>query len=209
MIRLLLADDHLLFLDGLGALFADEIDITITGKATNGREVLRLLKEHETDLVLLDVNMPVLDGLETTVQAKALYPDLKILILTMYNTHEFISNLVKAGADGYILKNTGKEELLKAVRQVVRGENYFSTAVTTTLVSGIRSTNKTEEEVPLSKREIEVLKLISQEFTTHEIADKLFLSAHTIDTHRKNLLSKLNVKNTAGLVRYAITKGIS
>ncbi len=208
MIRLLLADDHLLFLDGLGSLFADETDIAITGKATNGREVLRLLKEHKTDLVLLDVNMPVMDGLETTVQAKALYPDLKILILTMYNTHEFISNLVKAGADGYILKNTGKEELLKAVRQVVRGENYFSTAVTTTLVSGIRSTGTTEEEVPLSKREIEVLKLISQEFTTHEIADKLFLSAHTIDTHRKNLLSKLNVKNTAGLVRYAITKGL-
>ena len=209
MTRIVLADDHQLFLDGLLSLLSASSGIDIVGTALNGRSAIALLEKESPDLILLDVNMPEMDGIETTTYIKAHFPKVKVLILTMFNTPEFIGNLVACGADGYILKNTGREELLNAIEQVKNGQPYFGAAVTSTIMSTFRKSTTTEPEAHLTKREVDVLKLITQECTTQEIADKLFISNHTVETHRKNLLSKLNVRNTAGLVKYAIGKNLA
>ena len=209
MIRLVLADDHQLFLDGLQSLLSSSPEIEILGSALNGQQAIDLVSKLHPDLILLDVNMPEMDGIETTTYIKAHFPEVKVLILTMFNTPDFIGNLVACGADGYILKNTGQEELLNSINKVKNGEPYFGAAVTSTIMSSFRKSNAAEPEAHLTKREVDVLNLITQECTTQEIADKLFISNHTVETHRKNLLSKLNVRNTAGLVKYAIGKNLA
>ena len=208
MIRLLLADDHQLFLDGLQSLLSHEPGIAITGQSLNGRQVLEQVAGTSTDLVLMDVNMPEMDGIEATRQLKARFPEVRVLILTMHDSPEFITSLLGSGADGYILKNTGREELLHAINQVVSGKQYFGKAVMATMMNSLRQPARAPEAaVELTKRETDVLKLIAQECSTHEIAERLFISTHTVETHRKNLHSKLNVKNAAGLVRYALKQG--
>ena len=154
--------------------------------------------------------MPSTDGIEVTKQIKSRHPEIKILILSMYNRQEFIKNLIESGADGYILKNSDKSELLGAIHTLQKGESYFGKEITKTIMKSFRKENPPTEmhEVPLTEREKEIVKLIAETMTTSEIAEKLFLSTHTIDTHRKNILSKLQVKNVAGLVRYAVQTGL-
>lgn len=208
MINLLIADDHQVVIDGLKSLLSLEDDFLVVGEALNGKMVLEALKDRKVDVVLLDINMPVMDGIETTKIMRKDHPDVKILILTMYNKPEFIRNILEAGASGYVLKNVGKEELIDAIRKVEKGEDYFSLSVTRTMMDSYKSgTNSNTFE--LTKRERDVLKLLAKGHMTTEIAEKLFISPHTVNTYRKNLLSKLNVKNTASLVRYAIEKGFT
>ena len=210
MIRIIIADDHLMFIDGIKALLGNEREIYIVGHALNGAEVLSLLEREKADIILMDVNMPVMDGIETTIEVRQKYPDVKIIMLTMHNNREFIYGLIHAGASGYILKNTGKEELMDAIRNVHKGKTFYSEDVKETIMQNIsqKPAKQKIEAAHLTDREKEVLKLIAMEYNTHEIAEKLFISTNTVETHRKNLLSKLNAKNIAGLVKFALQTGI-
>ena len=211
MIRVLIADDHQMFIDGVKALLANETDIKTKGQALNGKEVLKYLKNNIVDIVLMDINMPILDGIEATKIISKEFPYVKVLILTMHNNIEYVNRIINAGALGYILKNTGKKELIEAIVKVYNGEKFYSREVTATMVESFNSHTKPEpkkENIKLSRREFEILKLISQEQTTIEIAKELNISQHTIDTHRRNLLNKLNVRNTAGLIKYALSNNI-
>lgn len=209
MIKILLADDHKMFIEGMDSLLADQSDIDIVGHALHGNEVLEFVDNQDVDLILLDVNMPDLDGIEISKQVKSKSPETRILAVTMHNEESFLTNMIKNGASGYILKNTGKEELLLAINTVMEGKNYFSKEVTENLLHSMmpgekRTSRMHSPEIKISRREKEVLKLICEEYTTPEIADKLCISLNTVESHRSNLLTKLNVRNLAGLVRVAI-----
>ncbi|WP_317897930.1 response regulator transcription factor [Aurantibacillus circumpalustris] len=211
MIRVLIADDHQMFIDGIKSLLVNNKRIQIIGEAHNGFEVTEFVNKQKVDLILLDMSMPVMDGMEAMKIVKQKFPDLKIIMLTMFSTRDQIEKLLRAGADGYVLKNTGKEELVLAIETVMKGESFFSKEVTEQIMAGIQKkkvANRNAMIVELTEREKDVLKLIVKEHTTQEIAEKLFISTNTVETHRKNLVSKLNVRNVAGLVKYALQNGL-
>jgi len=199
-----------MFIDGIKALLANEREVKILDYALNGVEVLSLLEREKADIILLDVNMPVMDGIETIKQVREKYPEVKIIMLTMHNNPEFIYGLIKIGASGYILKNTGKEELMAAIRTVYNGKTFYSEDVKETIIQSIpqKHAEQKMEVAHLTIREKEVLKLIAMEYNTNEIAEKLFITTNTVETHRKNLLTKLNAKNIAGLVKFALQTGV-
>ncbi len=204
-IKILIVDDHLMFLEGLKSLLHDEKTIEIIGVASNGQEALDLLAQHNVNIVITDISMPEIDGFELISTIKKKYPHVSTLVLSMHSESRIISKLIKQNVNGYLLKNAEKEELLKAISLLANGENYFSEEVKKIFVESSFSRNKKSDFVPeLSRREKEVLKLIVEEFTAKEIAEELFISQHTVESHRKNIFSKLNVKNVAGLVKYAI-----
>jgi DNA-binding NarL/FixJ family response regulator len=205
MIRLVLADDHQMFVDGLKSLLEDESDLCVVGEAKNGYEVLELCDREPVDIVILDINMPGMDGIQTSRELSKRHPGVKILGLSMYNDRDYISDILKAGALGYVLKNTGKDSLLKAIYTLHEGSTYLSDEVSKTLLSSFlkAAPDQQSAEEKLSDREREVLECIASGFTTHEIGEKLFISKNTVETHRKNLLYKLKARNTAELVNKA------
>lgn len=207
MIKVLIADDHQIVIDGLRSILDMEETVEVVAEASDGMEVLDKLKNETVDIVILDINMPVMDGIETAIKIRELYPNLKVLILTMYNNAEFIKRLNLAGADGFILKNTGREELMSALMAINGGKTYYGQEVTKTLLDS-ENTSDRSGKVQLTKREKEVLKLLADGMTTLEISQRLFISTHTVESHRKNLLSKYQTKNTAGLVKYAFQNGL-
>lgn len=207
-INVLIVDDHKIIRDGIRSMLIDERDIVIVGEEENGNAALKTLGSKEVDVVLSDISMPVMGGSELTKNINEFHPNVKVLILSMHEEEQYIKDLIDHGASGYILKNTGASELIKAIRTVAEGKNFFSNEVYSTLIMGNNKKANTTDVIQLTKREIEVLKLISNEMKNHEIAEALFVSIRTVDTHRRNLLQKLNVKNTAGLVRYAVKSGI-
>lgn len=218
MIDILLVDDHKIIRDGIKALLRSSDDIRIIGECSDGSQVQDAIREHENvDVVLMDINMPEMSGLEATEAVLKEFPDMKVVALTMYNEESYISRILNLGAAGYVLKNTGKQELIDALHKVKEGGNYFSEEVTQQMMSRFMSNKrKTEPSRPsdqllerLTEREKEVLRLISMEYTNHEIAEQLNVSSRTIDSHRRNLLQKLDVKNTAGLVRFALQNGLA
>lgn len=210
MINILLADDHQIIRDGIKSLIYGIEDIEIVAEACSGLQVLEFLtnKKAKVDVVLLDINMPELNGIETALKIHQGFPDVKILCLTMHEEEGYISKVLQAGALGYILKKTGKEELIAAIRSVYSGATYISKEVGNILFQKIAKNSETQpnsfNEILLTQREKEILQLIASEYTNPEIAEKLFISTRTVDAHRRNLLEKLAVKNTAGLVKYAI-----
>lgn len=210
-INIAIADDHQMFLDGLKMLLTENEGISIQHTATDGKQLLAQLEAQPVEVILIDINMPGINGLDATKIISKQYPAVKVIALTMYNTKEFIRNLLNAGVKGYVLKNADKSELLNAIRTVASGQLYYSQAITDTIMRSMTKAKPSVYDMPpeLSKREIEVLKLIVQEYTSQEIADKLFISNNTVESHRKNLISKLNVRNSAGLVKYAIEHGIA
>jgi two-component system, NarL family, nitrate/nitrite response regulator NarL len=210
-IKVLIADDHQIIIDGLKLILDQEADIETVGVALDGEEVITQVRAlEELDIAIIDINMPKKDGIEVTRELKALYPEIKVLVSSMYNKKEFIRNLMDAGIDGYILKNSGRAELLTAIRSLAKGEPYYAGAVTKTITKSYQKSRifDTPGDIDLSDREKNIIKLIAEEHSTAEIADKLFISPHTVSTHRKNILSKLAVKNTAGIMKYAIQTGI-
>jgi DNA-binding NarL/FixJ family response regulator len=211
MIKLLIADDHQMFIDGIRSLLSDQGAYLITGEAHNGQEVLDHVAMIEPDIVLLDVNMPVMDGLTVLKVLKEKHPGVKVIMLTMFDTKDYVQRLLKAGADGYILKNTGKAELNRGIETVMKGQSFFSNEVTQLVMEDLqgKKSKSNTVKVELTQRETEVLKLIVKEHTTQEIADTLFISTNTVETHRKNLISKLGVRNLAGLVKYALQNGLA
>ena len=208
-IRVIIADDHHIFVDGLVSLLKECGHIQIVGVALNGIGVLKMLETEEVDLVITDISMAEMDGIELNAMIKKNHSKVNTLILSMHNDPDKIARLIKHNANGYLLKNTGLDELLLAIESIVDNKNYFSEEVKGKYTQSLFSREKEKPENPeLSRREIEVLKLIAKEYITQEIAEKLCISQHTVDTHRKNMLSKLSLRNTAGLVRYAFENGL-
>jgi len=213
MVNILIADDHTMFVDGIESILKVEPDLFVVGRCYEGLSVTTLLKENSIDIVLLDVNLPGMSGIEVCKNIQSDFPNVKVLAISMFNEESFVSEILNNGAKGYILKNTGREELLKAIRTVAAGDSYFSKEVTETIMKGLMNERKASSKSAaffpkLSRREKEVLKLIAQEFTTQEIADSLFISLKTVESHRSSLLSKLNARNSVGLVRIAIENNL-
>ncbi|MDP5202284.1 response regulator transcription factor [Flavobacterium sp. DG2-3] len=208
-INLLIADDHTMFLQGIISLLEQEPNITIVDKAVNGIEALEIVKKGVVDFIILDISMPEMDGIELSKILKKQHPDVKILIVSTHSNVMIVSRLIRIGVNGYLLKNAEKEELLKAINTIASGENYFAEELEEKY---LLNSSKIEKQVSnlteLSSREKEILVLIAQEYNTAEIAEKTFISLNTVNTHRRNLLSKLNAKNTAGLVKYAVENGL-
>jgi DNA-binding NarL/FixJ family response regulator len=202
MIRLFIVDDHPVVIEGIHALLSGEKDITWVGQAMNAASCLGFFVNNTADVVLMDISMPGMDGVELCGVMKEKYPGVFILGLSTFNQGLYIKKMMENGASGYILKNSSKEELIKAIHVVGEGGIFFSGEAATAL-SAYQRSSLTELPV-LTPREKEVLELIAEGYTNPQIADKIFLSPFTVDSHRKNLLAKLNVKNTASLVRFAV-----
>jgi DNA-binding NarL/FixJ family response regulator len=211
-IRVMIADDHKIFRDGIKSILEKEKDMEVVEEAARGSEVIeKVSKAGAIDVIVLDIDMGKPNGIEIAEVLSKEYPDIKILILSMMGLHDFVIQALEKGAIGFILKNAGKDEMLTAIRSVAKGDSYFSREVSAILIEHLnkpRVSKKRIEDIPLSARELEVLKLIVEENSNPEIAEQLFISIRTVDTHRRNLLEKLGVKNTAGLVKYAIQKGL-
>lgn len=209
MINVLIADDHQMFIDGLKALLRDLPGIKVVGEAGNGKEAILRCKDNPVDIVIMDVNMPVMDGVEATKELCKTNTNLKILGLSMHRDRHFILDMLKSGASGYILKNTGKKDLLDAILTLHKGETYVSEEVNKILLTSfLKDSAKYEINERISGRETEVLENIAVGLTTLEIGEKLFISKNTVETHRKNLLYKLKAKNTAELVNNAYKRGL-
>jgi two-component system nitrate/nitrite response regulator NarL len=212
--KILIVDDHEVVRDGLKNILETLENFVVSGEAANGEEAVKMYASLKPDLVIMDISMPGMNGIEATKVIKDKDPDAKILILTMHDNQEYLNQIIRSGAKGFILKNTDKEELLDAVKTVASGDNFFSKDISKLIIDNyIRSAKEAEKndgfkEVPLTKREIEILKLIASGYSNQEIANILYISYNTVDTHRKNIMHKLSIKNTAGLVRYAIEKGL-
>lgn len=209
--KLIIADDHKMFLDGLLSILKGKKQYEIVLTANTGKNVAKYLDiNHSTeaiDLVITDVNMPELNGIELNRYIKSQHKNVKTLVVSMLHDSTTVQKLTKDNVDGYVPKNAEKAELLTAIETILKGEKYFSQTIKDVYLKGMFSNEQSLME-SLSKREKEVLKLIAEEFTTQEIADKLFLSKHTIESYRKNLISKLEVRNLAGLTKYAIKMGL-
>lgn len=209
--NVLLVDDHEIVRDGLKTLMESQHGLDIIAEAEDGNEAIEACKKHEIDLVIMDINMPGMDGIDATKAIKEEHPEVKVLALTMSDSDVHIRKMIEAGASGYILKNAGREELKKAIQALMNGKHYFSDkASQSVMMELVRSKGKPKGVGPseMTDRELEVLGLIVQEHTNQEIAKKLFISVRTVDAHRRNLLQKSGARNTAGLVRYALENGL-
>lgn len=207
-LKILLVDDHQIITDGLRSLVNSVEGMQVIGDANNGKEAIELLKVLDVDVVLMDIDMPVMNGLDATKAIKARAGKTKVIILSMHCESGMVKELIGIGADGYILKNASKEELIQAIQKVAAGEQYFATDVTLSLLNNKKNQIDSKLDVDLTKRELEILKLIADGFSNKEIGEKLFISHRTVDTHRTNLMKKLEVNNIAGLISFAIKKGI-
>lgn len=213
MIKVLIADDHTMFVDGIESILKAEKDIAVIGSCYDGPAVLEFVKSNEPHIILLDVNLPGMTGIEVCKALQKTNPEIKILAISMFNEESFVTEILNNGAKGYILKNTGREELLLAIKTVQSDKTFFSKDVTNTIMKGLMNSRKNGSKKTgffpkISRREKEVLKLIVSEFTTQEIAKQLFISLKTVESHRSSLLSKLNARNTAGLVRITLENKI-
>jgi len=208
--NLIIADDHKMFLDGLQSILSLNEDYQIILTANSGKNVLKYLTINPTskiDLIITDISMPEMDGITLNREVKKINPNIKVLVVSMHIDTAMIDALIKNDVDGYLHKNTERNELLKAISTILKGEKYFSQSIKDAYTNSVFTKQK-ESIQSLTKREKEVLKLIALEHTSQEIADILFLSKHTIESYRKNLIVKLNVRNLAGLTKYAIKLGL-
>jgi DNA-binding NarL/FixJ family response regulator len=212
-IRVLLADDHTVVRQGLRALLAAEEDIEIVGEAENGRQALQLVKKMLPDVVVMDIAMPVLNGVEATRQITRYVPSVKVLVLSTYSNDEYVEQLTEAGAAGYLVKQTAANDLLKAIREAFKGNAFFSPAIAKRLRDQCRQTYVTGLPVKrrsdyLTTREAEVLQLIAEGRANKQIAAELCISIKTVEKHRQQVMNKLGIHDVAGLTRHAISKGI-
>ncbi len=207
MIKILIVDDHSLFIDGLKSMFSSIEDISVTGEAYDGKSACTKAEELSPDVILLDIGLPDIDGTEVCKLIHEKNSDIKIIAITMHEEHTFVTKMLENGASGYLLKNSKKDQMITAIREVNNGGSYYSKEVTDILIHGLKNTSDSDSP-KVSRREKEVLELIVYEYTTNQIAEKLFISLNTVESHRANLLAKLNVKNTAGLVRVALEKNL-
>jgi len=209
-INILLVDDNKLIRDGIKSILKSTKKIRVLEEAENGIEAVAMAEMNDFDVVVMDVKMPEMDGIEVTKHIVKKKPNTKILACSLYDEFQYIEEILRAGAMGYILKNEGKKELITAIKSIYEGNSYFSEKISTKMMGrfiGDKS-HKKVSNTKVTRRENEVLKLIAEGFFNREIAEKLFLSPRTIDAHRRNLLKKLNAKNTAQLLKNAYQKGL-
>lgn len=208
MIKIVIVDDHKILLEGLVSLLQNEANYQVVAHFTDGKECLDNFDQYQPDILISDIEMPKMDGIQLTNAVSRLFPYTRILALTSFNEHVYVKEMLKAGASGYLLKNAGIEEFRTAIDTVMEGKSYYAQEVMQQYLENQKNTRTQLPGKKLSKREIEIIKLLSDQFTTSEIAEKLYLSPLTIKTHRKNILLKLGLHNTAGVVKYAMEKGI-
>ncbi|WP_179349582.1 response regulator [Winogradskyella pacifica] len=205
--NIIIADDHLMFLEGINTILSDMQEIGDVHLATEGKQVLRLLNQFEIDLIISDISMPKMDGIQLLTELKKKHSNVKIIMLSMLDNHRTVHKVIQKGADGFVPKFTSKEELQKAVRTVLNDEQYFSEIIKQRYLESVFERKK-YKNIELSPREKEVLTLLGDELTSKEISEKLFISVNTVETHRKNILLKTGSKTTTGAVKYAIESGL-
>jgi DNA-binding NarL/FixJ family response regulator len=208
--KIFIADDHQLFIDGLRLIFAQNLRYEITGFGGSGNAIIDFIKQQSVDIVITDINMPGMNGIDATESIKAFNPDIKVIAVSMVNDYASVHKMLQSGADGYVLKNAGADELLKALEFADGGEVFINKEISDILLKGIRFNQTAEAKrikavrEDLTQREKEILTLIIKGFSNQEIADQLFISIPTVKTHRSNILAKCDVKNTASLVRFVM-----
>jgi DNA-binding NarL/FixJ family response regulator len=212
IIKVIIADDHALFRTGVKTTLSMKKDIKMIGEADNGAQLLTLLKVLQPDVILLDIQMPIMDGITTLPEIKELYPDIRVIMLTMHNDHSMISKLMELGANSYLTKNSDSEVIYEAVKTVYEQEYFFNALTNRALIDGLRSKRQVEATLPvdtkLTDKEITILKLMCEEKSTKDIADLVFLSPRTVEAIRDKLKVKTGAKSMAGLVMYALKAGI-
>lgn len=213
-IKILLVDDHQLVRTGIANLLAGEPDIEVVGEASNAAEMIDLLKQQHPDLAVLDIALPDMSGIELARQMVLEFPAVKVIFLSMYTSEEFVFNAINSGAKGYLPKNTSRAELLEAIRTVNRGEEYFAESISNTILKSYikkaksGSLDQLRNESLLSKREMEVLRLFAQGLTNQEIADKLFISIRTVESHKNHIMQRLELKTTVDLIKFALRNNL-
>lgn len=210
-IKVLLVDDHKIVRDGIKLMLEPQAGIDVVAEAENGEIVEKMLDETPVDVVVMDINMPGMNGIATTKMVKEKHPSVKVLALTMSSDDSHIRQMVQAGASGYIMKSAGRDELTRAIHEVMDGKHYFSDQATQSIMMDLvknKGKSTAPDPIHITERELEVLQMIVKEFTNQEIAEKLYISPRTVDAHRRNLLQKTGARNTAGLVKYAFQHGL-
>ncbi len=208
-IKLLLADDHQIIRDGIKLMLKKNASIDIVAEASNGKEVIKYLEKNarNIDVVLMDINMPEMNGIDATQIISERFDTIKILALTMHAEETYISNMLKAGSLGYVLKESGTNELISAIKTVAKGQKYYSNEVSVTMINSLMNQDNNKDS-ELSERELEVLAYIANGKTNKEVGKKLCISGRTVETHRRNIMAKLEFNNTAEMIRYAIENNI-
>lgn len=201
-IKILLADDHQIVIDGLNLVLSSREDFEVVGEASNGIEVLDFLAKASIDIVVLDINMPKMDGIKCAKKVKELFPKTKVIILTMYAQKSFVEEIIKIGIDGCLLKNNTGKELSDAIARVHSGKSYYDQ------IQNFTKDDSGTKEYPLSEREVEIIRKLGDGLTSSQISDVLFISEHTVKTHRKNILKKLDLHSSSELIQYALNQGI-
>ena len=210
-IRVLLADDHNIFRDGMHTMIDKEEGMEVVGEADNGRKSIKEAEKLAPDVIIMDVSMPDMNGIEATRKIKAEMPDIKVIALSMHSDRRFVLGMLEAGASGYLLKDCAFIELASAIRQVTTGNTYLSPKIADVVVKGYlnkMSDSSHKDSVLLTSREREILQLIAEGLTAREIAQRVYLSIKTVETHRRNIMQKLNMRSIADLTRYAIQEGL-
>ena len=203
--RIFIVDDHQMVIDGINLMIEGIPEFMVIGESTRPLLVIDLLENAAADILITDVGMPEMSGVELSRVVKNKFPHIKILALSMFGDSQVIAEMIDAGISGYILKNSGKKELIEALTKIAEGQNYFSQDITLQLM---KSFKRNQEEVKLTDREIEIIRMIEKDMTTRDIADKLFISERTVETHRKNILHKTNTQTVVGLLKYAYERKI-
>lgn len=204
MIRIAIADDHQMFIDGIHSILESVAHIQIVAEAENGLELIKAVEKYSPDIVLTDIRMPGMDGVAAVKYLSENHPNIPVLVLSMFDQEEDILEMLKAGASGYLLKKAGKRELLTAIESLLNDRPYYSPSIEADLRKKIGNQELFEPQSPLTKREREILKLLARGKTSRQIANELVISKYTVDTHRKNIHKKLDIKTNTGLVRYAL-----
>lgn len=209
-IKILIADDHQLFREGLINLLSDTPEIEVVAHAENGKIAVEKAINFKPDIVLMDIGMPVLSGIDATALLKSKMPDIKIIALSMHSDKHFIKGMLEAGANGYLFKNCTYNQLIDAIETVIAGKKYLSDEITEVLIDDYLDKGESTEEgiEDLTEREFEVLKLFAEGKSTRDISEQLFVSVKTVGTHKQHILKKLNLKSTVDIIKYALKKGI-
>jgi DNA-binding NarL/FixJ family response regulator len=205
--KILIADDHQLFNEGIKIMLSTE-EFEVIGQVYKGNEIIPFILQNRPDIILLDMNMPNMTGMEVSKIIKKDFPELKIIIVTTYNEHRFVEEFQKIGVAGYLLKNSSKDELLQAIQAVLAGKQFFDPKLFLKNTPNLHSDDDFVKRFNLTNRELEIIRFLKDGFTNHVIAEKLFLSVFTVDTHRKNINLKLNIKNPAELIKFAVEHGL-
>jgi two-component system nitrate/nitrite response regulator NarL len=203
--KIFIVDDHQMVIDGIRSLIECQPEFSIIGESTQPLSVVSLLSEIQPDILITDVGMPGMSGVELSRCVKSKFPSIKILALSMFGDTQIISEMIDAGISGYILKNSGKKELIEALTKISQGQNYFSHDIKLQLM---KSFKRSQEDIKLTDREVEIIRMIEKDMSTKNIAETLFISERTVETHRKNILYKTNTQSVVGLLKYAYDRKI-